>query len=412
MLDDNNGARYWPDNYPNSEDSTNANKLTHSKDEPNLTAGLPIGITVQGRKSGRQDHELFEILRYLRGIGAAPAPREAPGPENGADFTSFTFAAKEEDTGAPGISSVPPFAANGIEQGSSVQQDSTPGQVRPLRPQENNADMNQDGQFDGATLNNATDNISPPNPNPGPRRTDGREASRNIPRRGNVTRRYMPPRNRRRPRKDGYASERILEEYMGSSASSESDSDSDTQSEQMNNGTENIEEGPSEPTNVANKQLEFQTSDDAHMNEAESSNEAHSDVDPNAVPLPQLHYHYFLLLDRGTGVDHVPWEPGRRLTELTWAQLERSLPVQLLMASDILLVRVFGFKQIKGRQEEFRQDDMGFDMSMRRLNSKVEGIQNAYSDLARIDLRTEIEAGKHFMRGPPLAEREPEANWF
>ncbi|CAH0032781.1 unnamed protein product, partial [Clonostachys rhizophaga] len=96
------------------------------------------------------------------------------------------------------------------------------------------------------------------------------------------------------------------------------------------------------------EQPEFQTRESTSINEAEASNEAHIGVDLNAVPLPQLHYHYFLLLDRGTGVDYVPWKPNRRITELTWSRLERSLPVQLLMASDILLMRVSRFERDQG----------------------------------------------------------------
>ncbi|CAH0032779.1 unnamed protein product, partial [Clonostachys rhizophaga] len=167
MLDDNNSARYWPDNYPNSEDSTNANKLTRSKDEPKLLRC----ILVLTRKFTRRIRKLLKqifwrlnknakkyaakklrrrsatknIFRshgystanpcpvnelyfgYLRDFGAvlqpvAPAPgeaprsREAPGPENRADFTNFIFAAKEEDTEGPGISSVPPLIASGKDR--------------------------------------------------------------------------------------------------------------------------------------------------------------------------------------------------------------------------------------------------------------------------------------------------------
>uniref|UniRef100_A0A8H7NEH7 Uncharacterized protein n=1 Tax=Bionectria ochroleuca TaxID=29856 RepID=A0A8H7NEH7_BIOOC len=224
MLDDNNGARYWPDNYPNSEDSTNANKMTHQK-----------------------TNVMNEL--YLRGFGAvlqpvAPAPGEVPGPEKRPvprieQISNFTLAAKEEDTEGLGISSVPPLIADGIGQRSSVQQDNTP---------------DQGGQSDGAELNNATDDISPPDQNSRLRSTEGNEPNGNIPRRGNVTRRHMPPNKRRRPRNDGYVSERTLEECMMFSTSSESDPDSDTQSEQMNNGTENMEEGPLESTIVANEQ--------------------------------------------------------------------------------------------------------------------------------------------------------------
>lgn len=184
---------------------------------------------------------------YLRGFG----------PENRADFTNFTFAAKEDIEG-PGISSVAPLIADGIGQRSSIQQDNTPDQVSPLRPQENNADIDHGGQFDGAALNNA--NISTPDQNSRLQSTEGNEPNGNIPRRGNVTRLYMPPRDRRCPRNDGYVSERTLEEYMNS----------DTQSEQMNNGTENMEEGPSESTKVANEQAGLATgmpTDDRNIEE-------------------------------------------------------------------------------------------------------------------------------------------------
>jgi hypothetical protein len=201
---------------------------------------------------------------YLRGFGAvlqpvAPAPGEVPGPEKRPvprieQISNFTLAAKEEDTEGLGISSVPFLIADGIGQRSSVQQDNTPDQVRPLRPQENNADIYQGGQSDGAELNNATDDISPPDQNSRLRSTEGNEPNGKIPRRGNVTRRHMPPNKRRRPRNDGYVSERTLEECMMFSTSSESDPDSDTQSEQMNNGTENMEEGPLESAIVANEQ--------------------------------------------------------------------------------------------------------------------------------------------------------------
>ncbi|CAI6079661.1 unnamed protein product, partial [Clonostachys chloroleuca] len=223
-------------NYPNSDDSTNANKLTHSKDEPKShgdSTANPCPV-----------NELD--FGYLRGFG----------PENRADFTNFTFAAKEDIEG-PGISS-----------------------VSPLRPQENNADIDHGGQFDGAALNNA--NISTPDQNSRLQSTEGNEPNGNIPRRGNVTRLYMPPRDRRCPRNDGYVSERTLEEYMNS----------DTQSEQMNNGTENMEEGPSESTKWRTNKLDWPP--------------AHSDADLNATTLPLLRIHYFLLLDRGTGVDPVP----------------------------------------------------------------------------------------------------------
>ncbi|CAH0002404.1 unnamed protein product [Clonostachys byssicola] len=206
MLDDNNGVRYWPDNYPSSEDSTNANKLTQPK--------------------ANQKNQKPAVLQLV-----APTPGEALGLENRSDFTNFSFAAGEEDTEGPGISS-----------------------VRPLRPQENNADMGQGGQFDGAVPNNATDNISPPDPNPRPRSTEESEPSGKFPRPGNVARRYIPCRNRRRPRNDDYISEGTMEEYIWSSTSSESDFDSDTQYEQMDNGTENVEECPPGPTIVTNEE--------------------------------------------------------------------------------------------------------------------------------------------------------------
>ncbi|VUC31309.1 unnamed protein product [Clonostachys rosea] len=613
LSQDNNGARYWPDNYPNSENSSNstdAKKLTYSKDEARITQLLKDLFwklnntekkSIAKRLKKRRETTMTLLTShgesitdgipvddldfgYNQGMGAvsqpsAPATGEASCPDNRTGFISFTFAAKAEDIDVPAMPSVTPLAADGIVQEPSIQQDSAPDQVRTLRPSENNADRDQNGQFNSAPPNNATDNTSPHNPIPRPRFIDERETSGNTSRKGNATRRYMPPRNRRPPRNDGYVSEGTLEELMRSSTSSESDSDSDMQSEQMNNGTENADEAVAKPTNGANAQVGLSTgipTDDqniediahdvwiehigqrdtatglhgftvnqdlrdpprvnessrpgldetshAQINKADnndkndddddndnnnsdnnsnknddnnnnntqnndknnnnddadsdndndnendidndinidnndtmeareaqkkpgeasfvdplqdnepresnkqsgfqaihntdvdgagSSSQEQPSVDPNTVPPPQLHFHYFFRLDRGTWDDSVPWTPDRRLMEMTRSQLEKSLPAQLVTASEIVLIRVSGFGEIKWKQEEFhRGDDMEFNSSMKRLKGRVEEIQEAYSHLARIDLRIEIEAGRPFMRGPPLAEREPEDIWF